>query len=175
MPSYNFKNLSDDDIVALIAFLQSAPVVEKELPAPRLSWSLRWTIARGAEPHMAELVAVMPALRLGAGNDPQLRRGEYFAMTACNECHGFDLRGGWQFGPGTPDLAIVAAYTPDDFRRLLREGIAIGERNELRMMSAVARDRFAELSDEEIADLYAFLRSLASEPVPAGVPWRPER
>ncbi|MGB5581316.1 MAG: cytochrome c [Woeseia sp.] len=173
MPSYNFKHLSDDDTVALIAFLQSAPVIEHELPTPRYSWSLRWTIAHGAEPHMADLVAAMPELQLGEGDDPRHVRGEYFAMTSCNECHGYDLRGQWEYGPGTPDLAIVAAYSLDDFRRLLHEGIAIGDRGDLRMMSAVARDRFAELSDEEIADLHAFLQTLANVPAPANVPWRP--
>ncbi|NNC77484.1 MAG: c-type cytochrome [Woeseiaceae bacterium] len=174
MPSYNFKHLTDKDTVALIAFLQSAPVIEQNLPKPRFSWSLRWTIATGAEPHMVDLVAEVPALRLSEGDDPQLARGEYFAMTSCNECHGFDLRGSWQYGMTTPDLAIVAAYSLDDFRRLLREGIAIGNRDNLRLMSVVARGRFAELSDEEITDLYAFLSSLAHEPVPANVSWRPD-
>ena len=171
MPSFNFARLSDEDTAALIAFLRSAPVVEGELPDPKLGWSVRWTFAIGAETHMAEWADRVPPLRVDADAEPQRARGEYLAMTMCNECHGLDVRGQTLFGPPTPDLAIVAAIEPEDFERLITTGIGLGGR-ELGLMGLVAPDRFPQLSEQEVADLYAYLSSLVREPVPADTAWR---
>lgn len=46
-----------------------------------------------------------------------------------------------------PDLLIMAAYDEAAFRRLMREGIAIGNR-ELQIMSPVARGRFVHFTDQ---------------------------
>lgn len=172
MPSFNFARLSDEDTAALIAFLRSAPVVEGELPDPKLGWSVRWTFAIGAETHMAEWADRVPPLRVDAAAEPQRARGEYLAMTMCNECHGLDVRGQTLFGPPTPDLAIVAAIEPGDFERLITTGIGLGGR-ELGLMGLVAPDRFPQLSEQEVADLYAYLSSLVREPAPADTAWRP--
>lgn len=171
MPSFNFARLTDEDMAALIAFLQSAPVVEQELPTPRLGWSVRWDFARGAEKHMGYWVELVPELRVDPVAEPQRSRGEYLAMTMCNECHGLDVRGDTLYGQ-TPDLSMVAAYSREDFETLIKTGIASGGR-QLGLMSLVAPDRFPELSDREIDDLYVFLSSLPNEPVPENVPWRP--
>lgn len=172
MPSYNWRHLSDADTAALIAFLRSLPVVHKELPPARRGWKVRWQLARGAEPHMATLVSWVPALVMeDAGT--KIARGEYLAMTTCNECHGLDLRGQTLFG-ASPDLAaILRAYTPEDFRTLMREGVAIGGRDNLPLMSDVARSRFAHFTDREIEELYAFFLAVAERPPARDVPWRP--
>ena len=54
-------------------------------------------------------------------------------------------------------MAIIAGYDFARFKHLLRTGKGIGGR-ELGDMSEVSRDAFVHFSDEEIADLYAFLR-----------------
>lgn len=167
MPSYNWVHLSDDDVAALIAYLRAAPVEDVALPSPSLGFAARLMIAKGEEGHMAQWAKHVPALRTNLA-DPQLIRGEYLAMTACNECHGLDLRGGF----GAPDLAILAGYSQEDFRRLMQEGVAIGGRDSLRLMTMVAKDRFAYFTEQERVDLYAFLRTLVEEPVPEGVFWR---
>lgn len=171
MPSYNFTRLTDEDMAALIAFLQSAPVVEQKLPKPRLGWSVRWDFVRGAEKHMGYWVKLVPELRVDPTTHPQRARGEYLAMTMCNECHGLDVRGDTLYGQ-TPDLSMVAAYSREDFEMLIKTGVASGGR-QLGLMSLVAPDRFPELRDDEIDDLYAYLSSLTNEPVPKNVPWRP--
>lgn len=174
MPSYNFRHLSDADVAAIIAFLRSAPVVEQELPRPSLGMRARWALARNDESHMADWTRDVPATIVAPEEGPEMIRGEQLAMTSCNECHGLDLRGGWQeFGTVTPDLAIVAAYSWEDFRKLMRTGVPIGERN-LGLMKMVALDRFAYFTEREMLDLYTFLQSLPERPVPADVFWRPE-
>lgn len=165
MPSYNWVHLSDRDLGSLIAFLRSAPVVEQSLPRPVLGWRARWAMAAGRETHMAKWALDVPPLILGEADDRQLVFGEYLAMTTCNECHGFDLRGDFLPEGGTPDLAIVTAYDPESFRRLMDEGVALGGRDDLGLMSMVAKDRFAYFSEAEREAIYAFLRTLPARPV----------
>ncbi|MEX2149455.1 MAG: cytochrome c [Steroidobacteraceae bacterium] len=172
MPSYNFARLNDEDVAAMIAFLRSVPVVDMDLPEPRLGWIVRWQIASGQESHMVDWVADVPPLRTDADAQPALARGEYLAMTTCNECHGIDLRGAIYSGGATPDLAIVSAYPEEEFRRLLSEGVGIGGRTDLGLMSEVAKERFAHFTEQEFADLRAFLLTLAQQPVPPDVRWR---
>jgi len=172
MPSYNFRRLDAADSAALFAYFRSEEPVDNELPAPRLGWRVRWSLVSGEMPHMAQLVAEVPDLRFADGRDRALARGEYLAMTSCNECHGLDLRGTAWGGFFTPDLAVISAYSLDDFTRLMRDGIATGGRNELQLMSAVARDRFVHLTDDEVRNLYEFLGTLVKQPIPANVSWR---
>ena len=59
---------------------------------------------------------------------------------------------------GTPSLVVARAYDEAEFARLMREGITkAGGESASGMMSAVARDRFAALTDQEVAALKRFL------------------
>jgi mono/diheme cytochrome c family protein len=172
MVSYNFARMSDEDVAALIAFLRSAPVVEIDLPKPKLGWGVRWSFITGEEKHMAEWADAVPPLRVHAETEPQRAHGEYLAMTMCNECHGLDLRGATLWDAVTPDLIVVSAYSREEFEKLITTGVAMGGR-ELGLMRLVAPDRFPELSEEEIDALYLYLTSLVEETPAEGVFWRP--
>lgn len=121
---------------------------------------------------MAEWADHMPPFLLGEEDDPQLVRGEYLAKTMCNECHGFDLRGHADIEMSMPDLAILAAYSEEDFRHLMKTGEGLGGREDLGLMTVVARDRFAYLNDDELDDLLAYLRTLPGSPVDKDATWR---
>lgn len=165
MPSYNFIRMTDADLAALIAYLRAAPAVEAKLPKAGLGWRIRWALATGADAATPAFIDKVPPLTWQGDSDPAVRRGEYLAMTSCNECHGFGLRGDSPFdvpGEGPPDLAMVASYDKADFVTLMRTGKAAGNR-ELRMMSNVARGRFAHWTNEEVDDLYAFLKAMGEK------------
>ncbi len=170
MPSYNYALLTDEDVSAVIAFLKSAPVVDKALPKPRLGWQARFRLFRGQAQHMADWADAMPPLILDARHP--LARGEYLAKTTCNECHGFDLRGQVDIDLTMPDLAVLEAYTDEDFLRLMAKGEAMGGRDDLRLMTMVARDRFAYFTEQELDDLLAYLRTLPGQPVDYDAAWR---
>jgi mono/diheme cytochrome c family protein len=88
-----------------------------------------------------------------------LALGRYVAQTACAECHGGTLAGGR--GPvAGPDLAITLGYDRAAFTRLMRTGRGIGDRD-LGLMSSVARDRFALLTDAEVDALHEYLTARA--------------
>lgn len=164
MPSYNFKLLRDADVADIYAYLRTVAVKEADLPSPRLPWQVRWNLARGSDKAIAGFLDLVPPLRHVADPDPRMVRGEYIAMTTCNECHGFGLRADSPFeGETAPSLVVIAGYDEPAFTRLMRTGKALGDR-ELPMMSGVARSRFAHFTDEEVRDLYSFLGNLARTP-----------
>jgi len=86
-------------------------------------------------------------------------------LRICAHCHATNLAGA-PAGPGTdasPPLQIVAAYSPEAFTQLLRTGAALGDRK-LGMMREVTLASLSKLTDQEIADLYTYLRALAPPP-----------
>ena len=158
MPSYNFLRLRDQDVADIIAYLRSAPVAQHDLPRASLPWSIRWDLARSHDVAIAAILDKVPPMKR-AGEDSELARGEYLAMTTCNECHGLTLNADSPFGDETaPSLmAVITGYDEAAFTRLMRTGKALGDR-ELPMMSGVARGRFVHFTDDELRDLYAFLK-----------------
>ena len=162
MPSDMFYHLSDDDLGAIIAFLKSQGAGDESLPSRRVGplGRLMFFYYRNLLGTILTAEAIEhDAPRLQPAKTDASSHGRYLAVTICTECHGDDLRGG---ADGfSPTLAIVAAYSLDDFRRLLRTGEPVGGR-ELGMMGVVARSRFAHFSDSEISNLHAYLRTLAS-------------
>ncbi len=169
MPSFNFRHLRDEDVAALYAYLRNAPVAEGPAPSSGMPFQIRMAIAMGDDDVMPAWLASLPALEHQSAPDTPLARGEYLAMTSCNECHGFSLRADvpWESDGRTPDLvAMMAAYPEEDFRRLMREGVPIGGRD-LELMDDVARGRFVHFSDEELSDLYVYLNDRAQRALEA--------
>lgn len=169
MPAYNFVRLSDADIAALYAHIRRLPVAEPPLPAAWLGLP-RLMIALGDDFAIPAVIPKVPPLGWQTHADAAVRRGEYLAMTSCIECHGLSLRADDPFLPAgetpppqsPPDLALVASYDKADFIRLMRTGKAAGNR-ELRLMSGVARGRYAHWTDQEVEDLYAFLSAMGQK------------
>lgn len=155
MISYTFWSLSDEDLANIIAHLRRQPA---RPPVPRkleLTPRGRLALATGKwKVSAAQVDRTIPRWGELPRRTP-FERGRYFASVTCSECHGLDFKGNAL--ERAPSLAIVAAYTRDDFRHLLRTGEAIGGRD-LGLMSRVARNAFALFTDQEISDIYAFLR-----------------
>ena len=174
MPAYNFARMRDADVAALIGYLQTAPVSQAKPQGVRRPWHertlydlfIRFNIARGDDAAMPRWLPEVPQLSAQASANAAIARGEYLAMTSCNECHGFDLRGYQPWGDSAPDLIAVAAYSQADFTRLMREGVPISGA-ELPMMGPVARGRFTHWTEDEIADLYAFLADMSARAIAA--------
>jgi hypothetical protein len=69
-------------------------------------------------------------------------------------------------GPDTPALSVVAAYSAEEFAKLMREGIPRDGRT-LDLMARTARGRFAYLTDEEVNGLYTYLSKQSAATVAA--------
>ena len=108
--------------------------------------------------------AEAPRVTLVASSDPgAVERGARVAkLNGCHDCHGAKLEGGlfhdeppiiraW-----APNLSLaLKAQSDADFDRSIRHGVAPGGRR-LWMMPSSA---FAHLTDQEMADLMAYLRT----------------
>lgn len=166
MPSDMLNHLDDKDLGAIIAFLRAEPATVSNLPETQVGLIWRLGVVLG-NPMTAPVTArIDQNVEHPVPEDHRslLDEGRYIAMSTCTECHAPDLRG----EPGdTPPLTVVAAYSLGDFTRLMRTGIALGNRELNEMMTGVARGRTAYLNDDEIAALHKYLQSLAvktSEP-----------
>lgn len=78
-------------------------------------------------------------------------------MIACSECHGPDFKGVRDPRPGDPpDLGVAASYTPEDFARLLKTGVAQNGRPATGMAEE-ARKRLSVLTPTEVEAIRAYL------------------
>lgn len=159
MPSEMFHGLADSDLGKMIAAIRAAPETAgpgrefRPGPLGRLGIALKQFQPAAAMIDHAVIPPAQPPTE-------ELAFGRYLALTICSECHGLDLRGQPGDGQGLPpDLRIAAGYTPDDFIKLMRTGIALGER-EIGLMTEVSRGRFAHFTVAEIRALHGYLRTL---------------
>jgi cytochrome c553 len=164
MPSHLFTQLADEDIEALLAFVRSKPISGEVHPEPTFSPMLREMMQSGKMKTSAQEVAAL-GTEWPRDAGPAHLLGRYISRATCAECHGMDLRGGEGLLPGDtprPDIAqMIPAYSLEDFRNLMRQGTATGGRD-VGLMSEVARNRYAKLTDDEIAALYDYLKALAA-------------
>lgn len=151
--------LGDQDLANIFAHLRRQPAMPPVARSHELTFRGRVALVTGEwklaadqvdprAPRWGELPLTTP-----------FERGRYLASIVCSECHGADFNG----SPleGGPSLAILAIYSPEDFVRLLKTGKPPDGRD-LPKMSWMPTVDFA---DQEIHDLYAFLRELHGLPV----------
>lgn len=157
MPWDMYAHLTESDLAHVIAYVRAAPVVNNALPPSEYSWGTRWQMLRGEYPWQNDLDDYDTQPLEGPAE-----RGRYLAAVSCPECHAPDLRG--YEGDTAPSLAVVKAYPPEAFARLLRDGITLaGGQSASGMMSAVARGRFSHFTAEEVAALKAYFDQMPVE------------
>ena len=157
MPAEAFIGLTDADLGRIIAFLRSLPQVSGPDANVAVGPLGRIGLAVGKFKTVAQLIADTVPPPPGAGEEAE--RGRYLARTICAACHGTSLRGAENPDFTSPDLRVVAAYSPEAFTRLIRTGIPVGERK-LGVMASQARNNLSHLTDSEIAALYAYLHGM---------------
>lgn len=157
MPSEGFVGLTDADLGRIVAFLRTLPAVPGLEPSLRLGPIGRIGFAVGKFKLAAQLIAetVPPPEATNA----EAALGRYLARTTCPQCHGADLRGTSNPSFTSPNLQVVAGYTPEAFTRLLRTGVPLGGMN-LATMGPWAREHLSHFTDAEIAALYAYLHAM---------------
>jgi mono/diheme cytochrome c family protein len=161
MPSDQYSRFSDQEVAALIAEIRRAP--RSGGPVPPIKWGPigRFALAAGQVlPTMTRLEDYR--IRQPFDTGPGEAAGRRLAANGCSACHGPDLAGGAGRGGGAapPDLAIAGAYDLAQFRTLMRTGVPPGGRD-LGEMKEVAARNFSSFTDEEVAQLHAYLQARA--------------
>jgi mono/diheme cytochrome c family protein len=168
MPSEVFTHLSQQDLGAVIAYLQRVPPVDREVPRSHFGPVGRALLAMGKldilvagkTPHVTPPDSVP--------RDTTVAYGRYLAdIAGCHGCHGFGLSGGRVAGP--PDLppasnltpAGIGEWTEADFARVLRHG----KRPDGSSVDPfMPWEVFRGMTDAEIHALWLYLRSVPPKP-----------
>ena len=152
MPSYALGHLSDEDVGRIIAWIRTLKPSARDSTAT-MSWGPigRALILAGKLPPMATAAKLAPAKR-------PADMGRYVADFACLACHKLHQENLMEDGATkVPPLApVVAAYDPARLKKLLRTGV--GTKPDHGIMSVVARESFAALTDQEIDSIQTYLR-----------------
>jgi mono/diheme cytochrome c family protein len=153
------RNLSDEDLQAVIAYLRSQSPVENDLPDPPDQANLLGLIMLGAgmlPEGKPPTEAAITAPEMGA----TVAYGEYIlSYQDCRDCHGEDLRGGveGQLPPIGPDLRLVKGWTQEQFMSTLRTGVdPSGHTLSIQM----PWQNIGRMEDEELVAMYSYLVSL---------------
>lgn len=165
MPAAEFTHLSDDDFGALLAFLTTAPRVDRETVPVQLGPVGRLLVLTGKLPLAADLIdhATVRPSKVVPGITKEY--GGYLAAN-CMGCHGPNLSGGKIHGappewPPASNLTTISDgplghWTETDFIVTLRthrrpNGVDLNE--------AMPRT-FGQLTDDELKALWIYLRSV---------------
>lgn len=156
MPSESYQFLTDQEVSALVAAIRQFPKTGSDQPPMQLGPIGRFAVATGRLPTIPALAEHYRTSRI-ADLGPDFSFGRHLVETNCSGCHGSDLKGK-ELDPGTvsADLAMTAAYDLEQFRALLRDGVAPGGKK-LGLMASVSKNDFRHLRDDEIAAIHAYL------------------
>lgn len=176
MPSGNFRNMSDDDVQALVAYLRSQPATGEASPTNHFNLLgalfLNLSDFRSAQQPVGSVTAPTTGT-------PEY--GKYMVdIFGCRDCHGDQLQGRVENGlpgptPGPNLTLIVPQWTEEQFMTLFNTGELPGGRtvpiitlpsgfSEPRMPWSTVR---AATTDEELKAMYAYLHSLSIVEGPA--------
>jgi len=159
MSNLPVRHLSDDDILAVIAYLRSQPTMSNP-PKQGDYPNLLLAVFVGAN-----LVPPAPGPIMGAVvaplKGPTAEFGKYvLSYNDCDYCHGPDYTGGTPGGlqPVGPTLRLIKGWTRDQFITTLRTGVdpSVHELDSTRMFWKTYRN----LEDDELAAIYEYLHGL---------------
>jgi cytochrome c553 len=163
MPYQLYHHLSDADAASLIAYIRSVPPRDSDLPATelRLPGYIMVGMPQSSPGRILERLAEERPPAPAPGVTPEY--GRYLASVTCVECHGPELRGGEHpapEAPPAPGLMHAAQWSLAEFTQALRTGVVPGGRQLSEFMPA--KDAFSHYTDDEIAALHAYVKSLAA-------------
>jgi mono/diheme cytochrome c family protein len=168
MPSEAIYNLSDEDLGAIIAYVQRVPSVDRESPETSQTFLGRVLMGLGVfgELRTAELID-FEALRPPAPAPAVVNvdSGKYLvAISGCAICHSENLGGGQSTDPAappSPNLTTggeLAGWSQEDFIATIRTGIT-PEGKELDA-NFMPWKSLARATDDELSAIWVFLQSL---------------
>jgi mono/diheme cytochrome c family protein len=159
MPSQAYRNFSDADAEALVAYLRSQPAVENPQPKRNLNALAALFLGTGLFPTSAQApVGSVVAAAVG----PTAEYGKYLvSFSGCADCHGAKLDGvpPNSFVPAAPALKPFAAGLSEaQFFAIFRDGL----RSDGSPMSEKMpwKNLGKTMSDEDLRAVQAYLKTL---------------
>jgi mono/diheme cytochrome c family protein len=157
MNGTNVRYISDEDLMAVIAFLRSQEPVENKPPQPLDQPNFLAVLMSGAG-----LIPDRPLVEAPIVSPQKEATAEYgqFMTTFldCKSCHGANLSGGDSpVGPKGPSLRVVKGWTQEQFINTLRTGV---DPTGHQLKPVMPWRSTGRLDDVELSALYQYLISL---------------
>lgn len=157
MSSLSYRELSDADIEAVIAYLRSQPAETNDVPTgDKLNFLGMVIMGSGMFPMPAPVASSIDAPP--AGVTPEY--GKYVATFGdCRGCHGADMEGtpASSFGGAVPNpRPFVSSLTLDEFIQTMRTGV---RPNGTAFSPGMPWQSAAHMTDDDLAALYAYLKA----------------
>jgi mono/diheme cytochrome c family protein len=176
MPAGNFRNMSDEDVQALVAYLRSQPPIGGPIP------STQFNVLGAIFTNLSDFRTAQPPV--GHVTAPQAGTPEYgkylVDVIGCRDCHGAQLQGKVDNGqpgptPGPNLTQIVPKWTQEEFMAFFNTGTLPGGAKVpvLTLPSGFSEPRMpwtmvrATTTDEELKAMYAYLHNLQPVEGPA--------
>lgn len=168
MPSKEFNHMSDNDLAALVAYMQTVPVNDKQWPDPEMSFLAKVMAGAGLFGVMYPAQEIDMSDTKPRTNPPPGPTVEYGAYTAafhgCNVCHGEKLNGYISPDPISPPGANITGggnfgkWSLDQFKSTLRSGeTPEGKKLDPKFMPW---NGIGLMTDMELEALYNYLKSV---------------
>jgi mono/diheme cytochrome c family protein len=169
MPSLFFRYYSDADLGDIIAYLKSAPSVDKETREPSLNLLGKALMGAGMFGDsfvVAEYITqneMSNAAYPTTGVTPEY--GDYLVkVSGCQDCHGTTLSGGKGADPSainapnlTPGGELIA-WSEADFIKAIRTGVALS--GHPLDPAQMPWEHYKNFSDDELKAMWVYLQSL---------------
>jgi mono/diheme cytochrome c family protein len=164
MPSQAYSALSDADLRDVVAYLRTLPAVDRSTPPREFGFGGRMLAVTHNLPAGADRIdhsTVHPASEPPSAGAAY---GKYLArISGCYQCHGPDLGGGHFEGPSdvprAPNISpsAIGSWSLAQFGAALRDGRDPSGR---KLNPFMPWHAYAGLNDDEVAALYAFLKTV---------------
>jgi cytochrome c553 len=155
MGALPYRQLSDDDLQAIVAYLRSLPPAETTGPTgDRINYIGLAMVGAEMQPSEGPVEGVVTAPPRGTTAE----YGRYVATFGeCRGCHGPDMTGtpASALGPAIPNpRPLVSSLSQDEFVAMMRSGVRPGNNP---FPDAMPWQNAARMDDHDLAALYAYL------------------
>ncbi|MDX6447422.1 MAG: hypothetical protein QOH71_4496 [Blastocatellia bacterium] len=168
MPYQNYRQMSDEDLASVIAYVRSVPAVRNQLATTRMPFPLNFLIQNVPQPVDAAVAA--------PDQSTPVARGDYLVrMGDCVECHtpkekgqpmpGMDFAGGFLIHEPTGDVfshnitpaaSGIGYYNDTSFVQAMRTG-KVGAR---RLHASMPWYFYGKMTDDDLRSMFAFLQTV---------------
>jgi mono/diheme cytochrome c family protein len=156
MPAQNLRNLSDEDVQSIVAYLRSQAAVQHETPP--MNPSLLAVILTGAGIVEFDLKQVTGPV-VAPPKGPTVEYGQYIvSFQDCRNCHGKNLTGGKPPAPVGPSLQVIKGWTQEQFIKTIRTGV---DPSGHQLKEVMPWRTLARMDDVELAAMYIYLHSVS--------------
>jgi len=167
MPYPHYREMSDEDVAAIIVYLRSVPPVRNQLPVTKIPFPLKYLMNEMPQPVTSQVTSDL--------STPEKRGAYLVSMAACADCHTPQEKGqpipGMEFAGGfllhepnrdvvsnniTPAASGIGYYNEATFIQALRQG-KVGARP---LHASMPWYFFGKMTDSDLGAIFAYLKTV---------------